>query len=36
VEHPGASGKGAWRKVLVRSGHVVPDIFRDEVHRVVK
>jgi hypothetical protein len=36
VHHPGASGKGAWRKVRKRAEVVVPDIFRDTVREVIR
>lgn len=35
VRHPGTAGKGHWRVVQKRAAELVPQIFRDDVHRVV-
>ena len=35
VQHPGSAGTGAWRNVQKRAAQVVPEIFVDDVHRVV-
>lgn len=35
VQHPGTAGRGAWRKVQARAAVVIPEIFRDDVHRAV-
>jgi len=36
VQHPGSAGTGAWRRVQARAAEVVPQIFTDDVHRVVR
>lgn len=36
VRHPGTAGRGAWRAVQARAAVVIPEIFRDDVHRVVR
>lgn len=35
VTHPGASGKGAWRRVQQRAAQRVPEVIRDEVRKVI-
>lgn len=35
VQHPGTPGKGHWRNVQKRAAKVIPQIFRDDVARVV-
>lgn len=35
VPHPGTVGHGHWTKVQDRAAKVVPEIFRDDVHRAV-
>jgi len=36
VQHPGSAGIGAWRRVQARAAQVIPQIFRDDVHRAVR
>lgn len=36
VRHPGSAGTGGWRKVQKRAAVVIPEIFRDDVHRAVR
>ena len=36
VPHPGMPGRGAWFRVIARIEDVVPQIFADEVRRVVR
>lgn len=36
IHHPGSPPRDAWRKVRARSEKVVPEIFRDDVARVVR
>lgn len=33
VEHPGATGRNAWGRVLARAARVVPTLFADELNR---
>jgi hypothetical protein len=35
VRHPGTAGRGRWRRVQQRAAVVIPQIFRDDVHRAV-
>ena len=35
IQHPGTHGLGAWTRVRKRSHVLVPEVFRDEVHRAV-
>ena len=35
VHHPGASGKGAWRRVVARAETEVPQVFLDAARRVM-
>lgn len=35
IHHPGSHGHGAWRKVVTRAERVIPELFRDEVHKAV-
>lgn len=35
VQHPGTSGIGAWRRVQKRCADVIPQVFIDDVHKVV-
>ena len=36
VQHPGASGKGAWRRVVRTAEPAVVDTFREAVARICK
>jgi hypothetical protein len=36
VQHPGSRGKGAWFRVVARVGTVVPELFADELAKVVR
>ena len=35
VQHPGASGKGAWRRVVKRANAKVPEVYLDAVRKVI-
>jgi hypothetical protein len=35
IHHPGAHGKRAWQQVRKRAEIIVPELLRDEVHKVV-
>jgi hypothetical protein len=35
LQHHGAHGKGAWTQVQKRAGRVVPEIFKDQVKKVL-
>lgn len=35
VQHPGTTGRGHWRNVQARAAVIVPQIFRDDVARVL-
>jgi len=35
VHHPGTSGRHVWGTVVTRAQRVVPQVFRDELHRAV-
>ena len=36
VRHGGTAGKGVWRRVVDRAGRMVPALFADEAHRLLR